>query len=126
MQAEVGGEEVEHCLGCQGENRSKERRTINTDEFKYSLNPHNSSEIEKAHIRPGPTYQSAILFSAYRKRVMIPAPRQAESWRPRSSPMKHTQMHTHPHMHTQANSEHAHTHSMTGKCSELHLASQES
>lgn len=62
--AEVGGEGMKHCyclleLSGRRENRSpgKEGRTINIDEFKYSLNLHTSFETGEAHIRPGLLYQ---------------------------------------------------------------------
>lgn len=72
MQVDVGGDRVKHYLfGLSGrrENRSpgKEGRTINTDEFKYSLNLHASFEIEKVHIRPGFLYQLTTVPSYFLK-----------------------------------------------------------
>lgn len=49
---------------------------------------------------------------------MILTSRQDKSWHPRGSLAQ-------AHTHTQANNEHTHAHSVRGKCSELHLASQE-
>lgn len=129
----MGGEGVKHCLsGLSGrrENRShgKEGRTINIDEFKYSLNLHISFKIEKAHMRPGLLYQLTTVPSSFLKtgeEWWTPLQGKVRPGSPEAPQHKRIPMHTHAfmHMHTQANNEHAYVHSMAGKCSELHLAS---
>lgn len=134
VETKVGGLCMEkHLFGLSGRtenrNQGKGGRTINLGWFKYSSNWNNSFETENAHIWPGLLYQFITKPSFLLKT-------EEEWWShfkaywvlaPQRLPSTSTDTCTHAHIHAQANSvcTHAHVHRVTGKRSELLLASQE-